>query len=565
MSILGVVLLVATALALFIPLGRRLFERLPRWLDFVPAVLLALMLIQIAVEGLQAYMVIAYAVVLLLFLLTVRRMIRRDLPVKASRLRTVMTLVGAVLGIVALIGGILSGPMAASLAGEDLSRRSWTVAFDRMNEILAQRYAFTEWKQIDWDALHAEFAPRFAAAEAADDQDAYHLALREYLFSIPDGHVILSGGDTGLWRDSIGGGYGLALIELDDGSVIAHVLQERGPAEKAGMTWGAEILEWDGVPIDEAIGEVSTIWMEVPPATQEGCRLAQQNLLTRAPVGTQVTLTFQNAGEDVPRTVTLTAVDDGLEPLVQSVSWRAGVGIRKGVGQEVDESLTLLPPEYGILPEGYGYIRVYHVRPQEGAPDFVAIVEQAVSEFVAHDVPGIIVDVRGNPGGTDEFVAEMMGHFFTEPDFYEYKFFDNWLTQLSFLDLAMPLSIEPKEPHYGGPIAVLIDQDTRSSGEGFALAAQRLPQGHVVGMYGTHGSFGMCCTTINLPGELELLYPPGQSQDANGRVQLDGDHNLQGGVAPDIRVPLNRETVYALFVEGEDVVLQHAIEALQTR
>jgi len=121
MSILGVVLLVATALALFIPLGRRLFERLPRWLDFVPAVLLALMLIQIAVEGLQAYMVIAYAVVLLLFLLTVRRMIRRDLPVKASRLRTVMTLVGAVLGIVALIGGILSGPMAASLAGEDLS------------------------------------------------------------------------------------------------------------------------------------------------------------------------------------------------------------------------------------------------------------------------------------------------------------------------------------------------------------------------------------------------------------------------------------------------------------
>jgi carboxyl-terminal processing protease len=565
MSILEIVLLVATALALFIPLGRRLVGRLPRWLDFVPAGLVALMLIQIAVDGLQAYMMIAYAVVVLLFLLTFRRMIHRGLPDKASRLRTVMTLLGAVLGIVALIGGILSGPMAAIVAGEDLSRESWTVAFDRMNELLAQRYAFTEWKQIDWDALHAEFAPRFAAAEVANDQDAYRLVLREYLFSIPDGHIILSGGDTGLWQESIGGGYGMAVIELEDGSVIAHVLQEGGPADKAGMTWGAEILEWDGVPAREAISEVSTIWMEVPPATQEGRRFAQQNLLARAPVGTQITLTFRNAGEDVPRTVTLTAVDDGLEPLTQSLGWRASVGIRKGTGQKIDERTTLLPPEYEILPEGYGYIRVYHVRPQDDAPDFVAIVEEAVSEFVAQDVPGIIIDVRGNPGGTDEFVPEMMGYFFTEPDFYEYKFFDNWLTQLSFLDLAMPLSIEPKEPHYGGPVAVLIDQDTRSSGEGFALAALRLPQGHVVGMYGTHGSFGMCCTTINLPGDLELMYPPGQSQDANARVQLDGDHDLQGGIAPDVRVPLTEETVYAKFVEGEDVVLQHAIEALQTR
>jgi carboxyl-terminal processing protease len=565
MSILEIVLLVATALALFLPLARRLSERLPRWLDFVPAALVSLMLIQVVVEGFQAYMVITYAVVVLLFILTFRRMIRPGLPVKASRLRTVVVLLGAVLGIVALIGGILSGPMAASAAGEDLSRENWVTAFDRMNSILAQRYGFTEWKQIDWDALHAGFAPRFAAAEAANDQDAYHLALREYLFSIPDGHVILSAGDTGLWREAIGGGYGLAVIELDDGSVIAHVLQEGGAAEKAGMTWGAEILEWDGVPTHEAIGEVSTIWMELPPATQEGRRFAQQNLLTRAPIGTKVTLTFQNAGEDVRRTVTLTAIDDELEPLVQSLGWRASVGIRKGVGEAVDTNATLLPPDYGILPEGYGYIKVYHVRPDKEAPDFVAIVEQAVAEFIAQGVPGIIIDVRGNPGGTDEFIPEMMGYFFTEPDFYEYKYFDNWLTRLSFLDLAIPLRIEPKEPHYDGLVAVLIDQDTRSSGEGFALAAQRLPQGHVVGIYGTHGSFGMCCAAINLPGGFELLYPPGQSQDANRRVQVDGDHNLQGGVAPDIRVPLTRETVQAMFVEGEDVVLQYAIEALSSR
>ena len=95
------------------------------------------------------------------------------------------------------------------------------------------------------------------------------------------------------------------------------------------------------------------------------------------------------------------------------------------------------------------------------------------------------------------------------------------------------------------------------------MLAQRLPQGHVVGVYGTHGSFGMCCGRINLAGGSELLYPGGQSQDADHGVQLEADYTLQGGVVPDIRVPLTRETVYAMFVEGEDVVLQRAMEALQ--
>ena len=34
-------------------------------------------------------------------------------------------------------------------------------------------------------------------------------------------------------------------------------------------------------------------------------------------------------------------------------------------------------------------------------------------------------------------------------------------------------------------------------------------------------------------------------------------------IQPDMRVPLNRDTVTAMFLEGEDLVLQYAIEALQ--
>jgi carboxyl-terminal processing protease len=563
MSALEIVLLGSTALALWIPLLRRLSGSLVRWLDFVPTALVVLMLIQIAVDGFQAYMTITYAVVILLFLFTFRRIIRPKLPIKASRLRTILTLVGALLGLVSLIGGIWVAPLAAMAAGDDLSRDSWTSAFDKLDRILAERYAFTEWKQIDWTALHAAYAPRIAAAEEANDRAAYYLALREYFYSIPDGHVIHSGDDRGLWRRSIGGGFGLALIELDDGAVIAHVLQEGGPADEVGMVWGAEILEWDGVPTREAIGAVSPIWVGRPPATQEGRRLFQQALLTRAPVGTEISITFRNPDQERAQTVILAAVDDGLEPLYQSLGWGATAGIREGMGEDLDASGTFKPPEWEILPEGYGYIRVYHIRPRDDDPDFVDIVEQALAEFIVQDVPGVILDVRGNPGGRDGLVVDIMAHFFAEPEFYEYQYFDNWSINLGVFDVAMPLAIEPQEPHYGGPIAVLIDASTVSSGEGFPMLAQRLPQGRVVGVYGTHGAFGMCCGRINLPDDTELLYPTGQSQDANHLVQLEADHNLEGGVMPDIRVPLTRETVHALFVEGEDVVLQRAIEALQ--
>ena len=49
----------------------------------------------------------------------------------------------------------------------------------------------------------------------------------------------------------------------------------------------------------------------------------------------------------------------------------------------------------------------------------------------------------------------------------------------------------------------------------------------------------------------------------NGVVQLDSDWSLVGGVTPDIRVPLTTNTVRAQFLDGHDVVLETAVQALR--
>ena len=205
MSTFEALLIIATALTLIIQFFYKLPKALPRWLDFVPAALLIYTLILILFAGFHAYMIVVYIMVLVIFLQTIKRMIRPSTLHQLSRWQLISAVLGLILGTVGLVVGIIAGPMIASGAGENLSRIGWTESFERTNDILAQRYGFSEWKQIDWETLQAEFSPRIAAAEDTNDLDAYLLALQEYFFSIPDGHIKF-GGDMRLWQEMVGGG-----------------------------------------------------------------------------------------------------------------------------------------------------------------------------------------------------------------------------------------------------------------------------------------------------------------------------------------------------------------------
>jgi carboxyl-terminal processing protease len=56
----------------------------------------------------------------------------------------------------------------------------------------------------------------------------------------------------------------------------------------------------------------------------------------------------------------------------------------------------------------------------------------------------------------------------------------------------------------------------------------------------------------------------GRSLDANQVIQVDANAEGIGGVVPDVRVPLTAETVYAMFVKDQDVVLEAAIAVLES-
>ncbi|MCP4349000.1 MAG: peptidase S41, partial [Desulfobacterales bacterium] len=116
-----------------------------------------------------------------------------------------------------------------------------------------------------------------------------------------------------------------------------------------------------------------------------------------------------------------------------------------------------------------------------------------------------------------------------------------------------------------GPVVAMVGPGCISSGEGPAMAIQKLPQGKVISFYASNGSFGMSGTEIKIPGGFELTFPTGQSLDENKVVQIDGDAEGNGGVIPDIRVPLTDQTVYEKFAEGRDAELEFVIEWLHSQ
>jgi carboxyl-terminal processing protease len=450
-------------------------------------------------------------------------------------------------------------PIAANLTGiPDLSNKSWSEAFLEMHAILRERYAFSSWKSIEWDGLYRTWSPAIADAERTGDNAAYYRALRGYLFSIPDGHVnIMAADDFGAKYADIGGGYGFAVSRLDSGKVIVSYVANGSSADIAGIRPGDEVLAWNGDNIVDAINATSYIWSPKKPSTEEGILLQQQRFLTRAPVGTPVSITVSNNTMIPSRTLEFTAYDDGYESLTKTTTF---------LGKQVNDvgvahSWTDIKPQISndtvtsrTLPGGYTYIAIY-----EESYEVYQPFKEAMLAAIAYNTPGIVLDFRFNGGGDDNIASCFAGWFVDKPVFYEYTTkYDPGSRRFAIVSEAWT---QPRPDAYHGPVAVLVSPYTLSSGEGVPMVFANTGTGTIISWYGTNGAFGMNSPQAIMPLGQVLFFPDGASLDINGVIQVDSDMNLAGGVSPRIRVPVNEDTVFRSMA-GEDVQLTYALDWL---
>ena len=185
---------------------------------------------------------------------------------------------------------------------------------------------------------------------------------------------------------------------------------------------------------------------------------------------------------------------------------------------------------------GYIYLPEFYMDFEK--PNGAKCSEDVAKEIVklkAQNVDGIIMDLRGNGGGSLPEVVKMVGLFIE----------DGPVCQVRGRDDKKPSLWKDRDKSvlYSGPLTVMVDEGSASASEIFAAAIQDYGRGIIIGSTSTYGK-GTVQRTIPLNPEAENGALGAASEDM-GTVKLtlqkfyriNGGATQLKGVTPDVIIP----------------------------
>lgn len=195
---------------------------------------------------------------------------------------------------------------------------------------------------------------------------------------------------------------------------------EESPAERGGVRRGDEIVAVDGVSV-------------------EGMTPAQASEKIRGEAGTSVDIAVRRESSPEPITVTLQRAQ-------VRVNW-----------------LT-----YRMLDDNVGYMRIRTF----SVPSALADFRRALDYFKEQNVKGLVIDVRGNGGGSVQTGEEILGSFIRSGPLYQRTDRQGGARTVTAFGDYWERDV---------PIAVLADGGSASMSEILASALQENGVGHVIG------------------------------------------------------------------------------------
>jgi len=168
-------------------------------------------------------------------------------------------------------------------------------------------------------------------------------------------------------------------------------------------------------------------------------------------------------------------------------------------------------------------------------PDYKSVtrdVKKILEDFAKEKVDGVIVDMRGNGGGSLREAINLTGLFIDSGPVVQVK---NAYSSTPAVERD-----DDGKTYYSGPLIVLISRYSASAAEIFAAAIQDYGRGLIVGDAHTHGK-GTVQTIFSLRDCLAsygLKMDPGQLKVTVAKFyRINGDSTQRRGVTPDIVLP----------------------------
>ena len=357
---------------------------------------------------------------------------------------------------------------------------------------------------VDWKAVKSEYEP---LVDACTTREQLRQVLQRMLAtlgrshfsvvpSMPADRATKSGGD---------GSTGLTL-RLIEGRVVVTAVDPESPAGRAGVRRGWAVRSIDGV---DRAAELSARPAEGPMARYAIDAGAQA--LDHGTVGSRSTWAFIDAS-------------GGERTLEIECATTPGATTRIGILPPLHarcEDRLLEPAELAAMGLSRD-LRIAVITFNIWMPVLAPAIDAAVDRH--RDADGMVLDLRGNPGGLGAMCMGVAGHFHDAPDS---------LGTMRTREATLEFRVNPRrstadgrsvEP-YKGPLVVLLDPLSASTTEIFAGGLQELGRAHVVGR--ASAGAALPAQMRELPGGDGLIFAFADFTTPDGR-------HLEGvGVQPD--------------------------------
>jgi len=373
---------------------------------------------------------------------------------------------------------------------------------------------------LDWQAIHDEYRPR---AEKAATTEETRAVIQDMLGRLHQTHfgILPAPVYSVLGDDSSGDGTPGIDLRVLDGEAVVTDIDPGSPAELAGVRPGWTILRIGTTELKPLIDQAMA-----NPAVHE--LQFTRSLLARL------------SGTSGSSTIPVTFLAGTQTTLLVNLKRAAPRGELSSFGN--------LPPMH-VWYESKRIGASAYVRFNEflDLPHVMASFQTTVNGCLArtnnptsNSCDGLIIDLRGNPGGIGGMAMGMAGFLVDKPNLR--------LGTMYMRESTLNFVINPRADVFTGPVAILMDACSASTSEIFAGGLQDLGRARI---FGTHSA------AAALPSAFERLPNGDGFQYALANYVSEGGKALEGnGVEPNVVVKLTREALMA----GHDPVLDAALD-----
>lgn len=423
---------------------------------------------------------------------------------------------------------------------------------------MKEHYVLSEHKQINWDELYDKYIPQFEAVNRSQDKIENEIVWNKFCAEFHDLHVYYSS-DEEIYeaanKRAAGNDYGLVILTLADGRTVAVNVDSSLSA--LGIHHGTEVVSWNGMSPADA-DKLSDYYLMQNYADEDNEKFYEGFFAAGTGNNTAELVYIDDNGKESK--VELSKISDDYYSRCKEVYDTISQGYEAG-----HMSVTKLNDDTACL--RIKTMKFDSVSEKDNHAAMQQELREKILEMKQDGVRDFIIDIRENSGGSGTMVRAIAQLFAPKGEHYYVSdaYFDtdtkSYIKEGDGWKKAGDVTFTG-ENILGddGRIVVLVTEHSVSAADHLTKVMTDFENTTVIGFTEPAGS-AQGVSGVEL-GNATFAYSSSLMLNEDGSVFIDSGVDHQSGDDVGIKIPLDEQALEALFVNGEDYLMDKSLEYL---